>query len=740
MISVGDRMRPDVSIVVVNWNTRQRLERCLAALPRATGGVSMETIVVDNGSTDGSQAMVAAQFPHVRLIQNRDNLGYGRATNVGVTAGTGRYVLILNSDCEPAPGALAVMTERLDRDPAVAGVFCKLTNPDGSLQPSVHDRFLTPWGMLGDLLGLSSLKYAVYRRPRLHRWLLRGTLRLHAHERDVEWGGGACILVRRRAFDAVGGFDGRFFMYYEDVDLCHRLRDAGHRLLYVPSAAAIHHWGASTRQAPAAMLCESFTSRREYFARYFPGWGAGGARWTAVGELGVRAAVLAGAARVGGTDSPVRAKAAQAADCLARLLAAPVGGKPTVLPALVILAVTFSLARYAHDLLKFYLQAPFIDFAHYYTFATVASLGWDAYDPLAVQQVDAMLQLRRAGGGADYPPLFYVFMTPWTWMPFRAAAVTWFLLSQACLFAALMICAAKTTVVSPVRFALAACVAINFQPVLESVVLGQSNLLLLLLLTVAWWGLRSRHPWLVAAALAGAVHIKVQYLLLVAFLGWMGARQAFLRTAALCVAGVGVGMLALGWSHYRGYAALLLESSAVYADWILNLSVRAGLYRLLGLSGVNDAAADGLWVAAGVLALAAAAPALKNIASRDSEALDWAWGVALAAVLLLSPMTEEHHLVVLLLPLMCLLLSPNVPSVFSRRGLLLLGSVVLLASRYSLNQFPFFHHGLSSLAMMGKTAGVAGLALVLWLQLRAKEALPDRCDTGMARDACEAKV
>ena len=85
--SVRDRMRPDVSIIIVNWNTRQRLERCLAALPRAAGGVSAETIVVDNGSSDGSQAMVAAQFPHVRLIRNRDNLGYGRAVYMFVIYG-----------------------------------------------------------------------------------------------------------------------------------------------------------------------------------------------------------------------------------------------------------------------------------------------------------------------------------------------------------------------------------------------------------------------------------------------------------------------------------------------------------------------------------------------------------------------------------------------------------------------------------------------------------------------------
>ncbi len=715
-------MPSDVSVVIVNWNTTQRLERCLAALALADPERATEVVVVDNGSTDGSQAMVAERFPAVRLIQNRENLGYGRAANAGVKAGRGRYALILNSDCELAAGALKTMAERLDCNPAVGGVFCTLRNPDGSLQPSVHDRFPSPWGMLGDLIGWSSLRFAVYRRLWLHRWLLRGTLLLHQQEQDVEWGGGACLLVRRSAFDSIGGFDERFFMYYEDADLCHRLRDAGHRLWYTPSASATHHWGVSTRQVPAAMLYESLKSRMNYFEKYFPQWGGAWAKRIAIIELAVRSGVLACATIPSRTDSPLRARAAAAADCLARVRVLPVAGgrsngASAVLPAMLILAVAFSLARYGHDLLKFYLQAPFIDFAHYYTFATVVSLGLDAYDPHAIQQVDAMLQLRRAGGGADYPPLFYVLMQPWTWIPFRTAAVIWMLFSQLCLFAALMLCAAKTVVVTPVRFALIACLVLNFQPLLETVALGQTNLAILLLLTTAWWGLRARHPWLVAASLAGVVHIKIQYVLLLAFLGWIGARQAFLRAMLLCGLGAGAGLLALGPSHYRGYLALLHESSAVYADWILNLSVRAGLYRLFGLSGTNNVMADGLWMLLGALFLLFAVPAANNVVERDPEHVDWAWGLALSAVLLFSPMTEEHHLVVLLLPLTCLLLSPVMPTIFSVRGLLLLGSLVLLASRYSLNQFPLFHQGIYSLAMLGKTAGIAGLAVLLLVQL-----------------------
>ena len=131
----------DVSIVIVSWNTGDYLVRCLGLLDSATKGLTTEVIVVDNGSSDGSQAMVAAQFPKVRLIQNADNLGYSRACNLGVQASCGRTVLLLNSDCELAPGSVMTLVETLDQDPSLGGVFCRLVNPDGSLHPSMI-RFL----------------------------------------------------------------------------------------------------------------------------------------------------------------------------------------------------------------------------------------------------------------------------------------------------------------------------------------------------------------------------------------------------------------------------------------------------------------------------------------------------------------------------------------------------------------------------------------------------------------------
>lgn len=284
---------PDVSVIIVSWNTRDYLARCLAAIPVAGGGLATEVIAIDNGSSDGTQAMLASEFPEVRLIQNPDNVGFARANNIGARASRGRALLLLNSDCDLGPEALQAMVGELERDGSLGGVFCRLVNPDRSLQPSVHRGFPSLLGVLGELLGLSSLRYAVYRRPALHPWLLRGTVRAHARAGEVAWGGAACMLVRREAFEAVGGFDERFFLYWEDVDLCRRIRSAGYRLRYLPEPVAVHHWGKSASQLSAVALREAYRSRLLYFRKHFPTWAARVVRGVTLVELSLRRALYA---------------------------------------------------------------------------------------------------------------------------------------------------------------------------------------------------------------------------------------------------------------------------------------------------------------------------------------------------------------------------------------------------------------------------------------------------------------
>lgn len=720
-------MQPDVSVVVVSWNTRQRLERCLAALAHAAPQGSVEIVVVDNGSTDGSQAMVAERFPGARLIQNRDNLGYGRAVNAGVKAGTGRSVLILNSDCEPAPGALALMLERLDREPAAGGLFCKLVNPDGSLQPSVHERFPSPWGMLGDLFGLPAVRYAVYRRPRLHRWLLRKTLRLHSREGEVAWGGGACLLVRRSAFDAVDGFDDRFFMYYEDIDLCRRLRAAGCRLLYMPGASAVHHWGESSAQVPERMLVESYRSRMHYFETYYPGWGGELSRWAALTELRMRRVFLAGAALIlPGRRERMRKQAEASRNCLRTLqeqtsAEAPKAGMLSFrsLAVACLLVIGFSLFRYLHDVVKIVLESPFIDFAHYYTYTYLVEQGLNPFDPQAVAMADDVLKIRRAGAAANYPPFFYLLMQPWVWMPFHFSALVWSIVGQVSVIVAAGLCLSRWTTPNPLQLTAALFVALNYQPVLENLALGQANAVLLLLVTLAWWGLRSGHHWLAACLIGLAPHIKIQYGLLILLLWGMGYRVVCARAAIVAGLGVGIGMLVLGGSHYLEYLRYLAAMPDYLASWSANLSLSGTLNRLLLPLGHGRAVADGAILAASLAVLIVFARAIPRSIPPDSQKVDWAWSLGLCAMLLVSPLTEEHHLVVLLFPLLRLLCA-DVPL---RAGEipLALGAVIMLGSRYSLDRFPMLHEGPLSLLTAGKLLGIVALSWLLVRRLRAEE-------------------
>lgn len=721
-------MQSDISVVVVSWNTRERLTRCLAALALAAPETEVETIVVDNGSTDGSQQMVAKQFPHVRLVQNGDNLGYGRAANIGVKAGSGRYVLILNSDCEPEPGSLTVMAERLERDPGIGGVFCSLVNPDGSLQPSVHGRFPSPWGMLGDLFGWSSLRHAVYRRSRLHRWLLGGARRLHGRERDVEWGGGACLLLRRSAFETVNGFDERFFMYYEDVDLCHRLRDAGHRLRYVPAARVVHHWGESTAQAPERMLMESCRSRARYFEIYFPGWGGAFSRWSAQAELRLRGLLLTGAALVlPGRREWARSQAERNRHCVRQLLeqasseGSAAGRFPSrALAAGCLLIVGFSLVHYLHDVVKIALESPFIDFAHYYTYAYLVGQGLNPFDPQAVAMADDVLKIRRAGAAANYPPLFYLLMQPWTWMPFSFSSQVWLLAGQVGLLGAVALCLSRWTIPDPVQLTAALFVVLNFQPLFESAALGQANAVLFLLVTLAWWGLRSGREWLAAALVGIAPHIKPQYGLLILLLWVTGFRAACVRAVLVAAVGAAIGILVLGVAHALDYLRYLAAMPEYLASWTANLSPRGTLHRLLQPLEQGRVIADGATLAVSAAVLAVVVRAIPRTIAPGSRTVDWAWGAGLCAMVLVSPLTEEHHLVVLLFPLLRLLC---VDAPLRKGDLpLLLGAVILVGSRYSFERFPMLHEGPLSLLTTGKLLGVAALLWLLVRRLRAEEA------------------
>jgi N-acetylglucosaminyl-diphospho-decaprenol L-rhamnosyltransferase len=250
----------DLSTVIVSYNTRDMLRDCLRSLPAATAGLAVETFVVDNASPDDSAAMVAAEFPNVRLIANTENAGFTRANNQALRLSVGRYVLLLNPDTEADPGSLTTLARYLDTHPDVGAVGPKLVNTDGSLQPNGR-RFPNPWR---DLLGHIVL-------PLFHRGPLNLTWEYAREDFDKEWETdlvtGACLMTRHEIMDRVGMLDEDFFMFYEEIEWCWRIRKAGWKIAYVPQARVVHHWMGSVRQQSRAMTARLFRSMLIYYGK-----------------------------------------------------------------------------------------------------------------------------------------------------------------------------------------------------------------------------------------------------------------------------------------------------------------------------------------------------------------------------------------------------------------------------------------------------------------------------------------
>jgi hypothetical protein len=267
---------PDLSIVVVNWNVRELLRRCLVSiagsdgllvagldtLRYSTNGWQAEVIVVDNASADGSVAMLAQDFPRVQVIANQENLGFTRANNQGLTASRGRYVLFLNPDTELAPAALRLLLDYAEAHPQVGVVGPQLRHGDGSLQSSrrrfpslatffVESTVVQRWWPQNRVLA----RYYVLDRP-------------DDAASQVDWVVGACMLVRRAMLEQIGGFDEGFFMYSEELDLCRRGVDAGWQVVYLPGAVVTHYEGKSSEQVVAARHIRFHSSRVRYVRKY----------------------------------------------------------------------------------------------------------------------------------------------------------------------------------------------------------------------------------------------------------------------------------------------------------------------------------------------------------------------------------------------------------------------------------------------------------------------------------------
>jgi N-acetylglucosaminyl-diphospho-decaprenol L-rhamnosyltransferase len=252
----------DLSIVIVNHNGRAVLPRCLEAIEHSADGLRIESIVVDNASEDGSPYLPCCLKENVRVVCLDKNLGFAEANNIGIGAARGRYHLLLNTDCFVEPGLFRALIKCLEEHPDTAIVGPRLLNEDGALQPSCHN-FPSPLVFFLEQSTLWRLfKYLPSRSGDFPH--IAGK---HLKSGEVDWLSGACMLVRPTAFSQVGGFDSRFFFYWEEADLCMRLRQRGWKTRFEPSARAIHLGGGSTKDA--AMLLHFFRSLYRFYAKHY---------------------------------------------------------------------------------------------------------------------------------------------------------------------------------------------------------------------------------------------------------------------------------------------------------------------------------------------------------------------------------------------------------------------------------------------------------------------------------------
>ena len=303
----------DVSIIVVNWNVRELLRECLRSTLQ-DGGIPvdrLELIVVDNDSHDGSVDMVRAEFPQLPLIANTDNVGFGRANNQALPLCHGRYVLLLNPDTRVLPGALAALVRHMDETPAAAVMGCRLLNADQSLQRWTGGAYPRLANVVNHYFFVDRLLPPGWRPMPLY--LDRDV----DHDIEVDWVSGAVMILRA---ERLGGqlFNPHYFMYGEDMELCHRLKQAGGQVIYTPVASIIHYQGESMKQQEASVMLSSLKGPRQFYLHMRGDKGVLLYDLVTVAGFGLRAALYGLAALLRGGDARLVAKARSSRDLMGR--------------------------------------------------------------------------------------------------------------------------------------------------------------------------------------------------------------------------------------------------------------------------------------------------------------------------------------------------------------------------------------------------------------------------------------
>lgn len=252
----------ELSIIVVNWNTKQLLRRCLQSVQDTVSGVGFEIIVIDNASSDGSLEMVRQDFPDARLISNTTNLGFAKATNQGIAVSKGDYILLLNSDAMLQERAVEQMVAFLQERKDAGAVGPALVLPDGSYQLGAAGFEFSLGTAFNHYFFLSRLFPLLFRALWLQQ---RDSFR---YEIEVDWVSGASLMARSEVLASVGGLDSSYFMYMEDVEWCRRVRQQGWKVFYLPFTRVIHHYRASgSKDASAAWMDSVDTYYRLHHGR-----------------------------------------------------------------------------------------------------------------------------------------------------------------------------------------------------------------------------------------------------------------------------------------------------------------------------------------------------------------------------------------------------------------------------------------------------------------------------------------
>jgi GT2 family glycosyltransferase len=257
-----------LSVIIVNYNTGALTKECIESLLKQQTSFNTEIIVVDNASSDESVSFLRSDYPEITVIESKKNLGLAAGVNMGIEVASGKYYLVLNPDIVVLPGALAHMVEWLDKNSDIGMLGGQLISPNGRIQNSCY-RFYTPMTIIYRRTWLGKTKKGI---KEVRQFLMKDYD--HKVAKDVDWLMGACLMIRAKVVETIGGMDDKFFLYFEDVDWCRRVWGAGWRVVYFPVAQFSHYHQRSSEKSGALSLITNWIVREhiksaiKYFWKY----------------------------------------------------------------------------------------------------------------------------------------------------------------------------------------------------------------------------------------------------------------------------------------------------------------------------------------------------------------------------------------------------------------------------------------------------------------------------------------